>query len=50
MNISNIRPDCGYRHTNGDDVMRSVREGANYMREEVSKEGSQSLFIKFVDF
>lgn len=35
MNISKISPYCGYRHTNWDDVMRSVSEGANYIREEV---------------
>lgn len=35
MNISKISPDCGYRHTKWDDVMRSVHEGANYIKEEV---------------
>lgn len=35
MNISKISPDCGYRHTKWDDVMRSVHEGSNYIREEV---------------
>lgn len=35
MNISKISPHCGYRPTNWDDVMRSVRDGTNYIREEV---------------
>lgn len=35
MNISKISPNCSYRHTDWKDVKRSVREGANYIREEV---------------
>ena len=35
MNISKISPDCYYRHTDWTDVMRSVREGASYIKKEV---------------